>query len=71
MKGSVATAFAGVVVIAGSWLPLLIVTAHDRYAMPVGLGLVAFAGSFLGVVIIVIGVVRLLIQASCGSKARS
>jgi len=31
-----------------SWVPLWIVAARDPYAMPVGLGLFAFAGSFVG-----------------------
>ena len=71
MKGKLITVFVGVFIAAASWVPLLIVTAHDRYAMPVGLGLFAFAGSFVGGVIALVGVVRLVIHALRASKARS
>ena len=65
MKGKLITVFVGVFIVAVSWVPLLIVAARDRYAMPVGLGLLAFA------VIALVGVIRLVIHASSASKARS
>jgi len=65
MKGKLITVFLGVFIVAVSWVPLLIVAARDRYAMPVGLGLLAFA------VIALVGVIRLVIHASSASKARS
>jgi hypothetical protein len=71
MKGKLITVFAGVFIVAVSWVPLLIVAARDRYAMPVGLGLLAFAGSIVGGVIALVGVIRLVIHASNASKARS
>ena len=71
MKGKLITVFVGVFIVAVSWVPLLIVAARDRYAMPVGLGLLAFAGSFVGGVIALVGVIRLVIHASSASKARS
>ena len=65
MKGKLITVFLGVFIVAVSWVPLLIVAARDRYAMPIGLGLLAFA------VIALVGVIRLVIHASSASKARS
>jgi hypothetical protein len=69
MKGKLIAIFVGVSIAAGSWAPLLIVEARDRYAMPVGLGLFAIAGSFVGGVIALVGLIRLVIQASRASKA--
>jgi hypothetical protein len=71
VKGKLIAVFVGVSIAAGSWAPLLIVEARDRYAMPVGLGLFAIAGSFVGGVIALVGLIRLVIQASRASKARS
>jgi hypothetical protein len=62
MKAKLVTVFVGVFIAAASWLPLLIVEARDRYAMPVGLGLFAFAGSFVGGVIALVGAIRLVIH---------
>jgi hypothetical protein len=71
MKGKLITVFVGAFIVAVSWVPLLIVEAYDRYAMPVGLGLVALAGSFVGGVIALVGVIRLVIHASRASRPRS
>jgi hypothetical protein len=71
MKGKLIAIFLGLSIAAGSWAPLMIVEARDRYAMPVGLGLFAIAGSFIGGVIALVGLIRLVIQASRASKARS
>jgi hypothetical protein len=71
MKGKLIAIFLGLSLAAGSWAPLIIVEARDRYAMPVGLGLFAIAGSFIGGVIALVGLIRLVIQASRASKARS
>jgi len=60
----------GVLIAAGSWVPLLIVEAYDRYAMPVGLGLFALAGSLVGGVIALVGAIRLAIDALRAAKAR-
>jgi hypothetical protein len=68
MKANLITAFVGVFIAVASWVPLWIVEAYDRYAMPVGLGLFAFAGSLVGGVIAVVGIVRLLIHASRASR---
>ena len=68
MKGKLIAVFAGVFIAAASWAPLLIVEAHDRYAMPVGLGLFAFAASLVGGVIALVGLIRLVIHASRASK---
>jgi hypothetical protein len=69
VKGKLIAVFVGVFIAAGSWAPLLIVEAYDRYAMPVGLGLVAIAGSFVGGAIALVGIIRLVIQALRASKA--
>ncbi len=71
MKGKLITAVVGVCIAAASWAPLWIVEAYDRYAMPVGLGLFAIAGSLVGGVIALVGVVGLVIEAARASKARS
>jgi hypothetical protein len=71
MKGKLIAVFAGVFIVAASWVPLLIVEAYDRYAMPVGLGLFALAGSFVGGVIALVGAIRLVIHASRASRTRS
>jgi hypothetical protein len=71
MKGKLITIIVGVCIAAASWAPLWIVEAYDRYAMPVGLGLFAIAGSLVGGVIALVGFVRLAIEAARASKARS
>ena len=70
MKGKLIAVFVGVCIAGASWAPLWIVEAYDRYAMPVGLGLFAIAGSFVGGVIALVGVIRLVIDAARASKAR-
>jgi hypothetical protein len=68
MKGDLIAILVGVLIAVGSWVPLWMVEAYDRHAMPVGLGLFAFAASFVGAVIALVGLVRLVIQASRTSK---
>ena len=67
MKANLITIIVGALIAVVSWVPLWIVEAYDRHAMPVGLGLFAFAASFVGGVIALIGLVRLLINASRGA----
>jgi len=55
MKGKLITVFVGVFIVAVSWAALLVGAARDRYAMPFGLGLLAFAGSFVGGVTALVG----------------
>jgi hypothetical protein len=71
MKGKLITVFVGAFIVALAWVPLLIVEAYDRFAMPVGLGLLALAGSFVGGVIALVGLIRLVIHASRASRAQS
>ena len=71
MQGKLITALVGVCIAAASWAPLWIVEAYDRYAMPVGLGLFAIAGTLVGGVIALIGIVGLIMQAARASKSRS
>jgi len=71
MKAKLITAIVGVCIVPASWAPLWIVEAHDRYAMPVGLGLFAIAGSLVGGVIALVGIIGLIMQAARASKSRS
>jgi hypothetical protein len=71
MTGKLITIFVGVFIAAVSWVPLWIVEARDPHAMPVGLGLLTFAASFVGGVIALVGLVRLVIHASRASKTPS
>jgi hypothetical protein len=68
MKGELIAIIAGLLIAVVSWVPLWVVEAYDRYAMPVGLGLFAFAASFVGGVIALVGLIRLVIHASRASK---
>jgi hypothetical protein len=68
MKGKLISIFVGIFIAVVSWVPLWIVEAYDRYAMPVGLGLFAFAASFVGGVIALVGLIRLVIHASRASN---
>jgi hypothetical protein len=71
MKANLITAIVGICMVAASWAPLMIVEAYDRYAMPVGLGLFAVAGSLVGGVVALVGVIGLVVQAARASKSRS
>ena len=53
----------GLFIAMASWVPLWIVEARDPYSMPIGLGLFAVAGSVVGGVIALIGLVRLVRRA--------
>jgi hypothetical protein len=64
MTGKLITIFVGVFIAVVSWVPLYIVEARDPQAMPVGLGLLTFAVSFVGGMIALVGLVRLVIHAS-------
>jgi hypothetical protein len=64
MTGKLITILVGVFIAVVSWVPLYIVEARDPQAMPVGLGLLTFAVSFVGGVIALVGLVRLVIHAS-------
>jgi hypothetical protein len=64
VKANLISIFAGIFIAVVSWVPLWIVEAYDRYAMPVGLGLFALAASFVGGVIALVGLIRLVIHAS-------
>jgi hypothetical protein len=68
MKGKLISIFVGIFIAVVSWVPLWIVEAYDRYAMPVGLGLFAFAASFVGGVIALVGLIRLVVHASRASN---
>ncbi len=71
MTGKLITIFVGAFIAVVSWVPLWIVEARDPQAMPVGLGLLTFAVSFVGGVIALVGLVRLVIHAARASKTPS
>jgi hypothetical protein len=62
--GNLITIFVGAFIAVVSWVPLWIVEARDPQAMPVALGLFTFAISIVGGVIALVGLIRLVIQAS-------
>ena len=64
MRGKLITTLVGIFIAIVSWVPLWIVEARDPYGMPVGLGLLTFATSFVGGVIALVGLVRLVIHVS-------
>jgi hypothetical protein len=68
MKGNLISIFVGIFIAVVSWVPLWIVEAYDRYAMPVGLGLFAFAATFIGGTIALVGLIRLVIHSSRASN---
>jgi hypothetical protein len=68
MNGKLIPVAIGSCIAIASWVPLWIVEAYDRYAMPVGLGLFAFAGSLIGGLIALVALVRLAIHAVRSSK---
>jgi hypothetical protein len=68
MKGNLISIFVGIFIAVVSWVPLWIVEAYDRYAMPVGLGLFAFAATFVGGIIALVGLIRLVINSSRASN---
>jgi len=60
---------AGVLILVLSWVPLLfagVVLGHDN---PVGLGLLAWAGSVLGLVLLAIGLVVAVVRRLAGKRA--
>jgi ribose/xylose/arabinose/galactoside ABC-type transport system permease subunit len=71
MKGKLIAILVGVFIAVAAWVPLWIVEARDPHAMPVGLGLLAFAASVIGGVIALVGFIRLVIHAARDSKTPS
>jgi hypothetical protein len=59
----------GLLIAVASWVPLWVVEATDPYAMPVVLGLFAFVGSFVGGVIALVGMVRLVMRLTRNASA--
>ncbi len=71
VKTKLTTIFVGVFIAVVAWMPLWIVEARDPYAMPVGLGLLTFAASVVGVVIALVGLIKLVIHAARNPKTPS
>jgi hypothetical protein len=61
---------AGLAIAVLSWLPLLVIGTLDPTANPVGAGLLAWAGSLLGVVIAAVGLIRSLLRLVSGPASR-
>jgi hypothetical protein len=70
MKANLITIFVGLLIAIVSWVPLWIIQARDPQSIPFTLGLVTFAVSFVGDLIALVGVIRLLIYAVRASKTR-
>jgi hypothetical protein len=71
MKEKLIAIVVGAFIAVALWVPLWIVEARDPQAMPVGLGLVALAASFIGGVIALVALIQLLIYAARASKKPS
>lgn len=52
----------GALILLGSWLPLFAVGFMDPASNPIGLGLLAMAGSAVGAVVIVLGLLASLVR---------
>jgi hypothetical protein len=52
----------GALILVGSWVPLFAVGFMDPASNPIGLGLLAMAGSAAGTVLIVLGLLASLIR---------
>jgi hypothetical protein len=61
---------AGLAIAVLSWLPLLVIGTLDPTVNPVGAGLLAWAGSLLGVVIAAVGLIRSLLRLVSGPASR-
>lgn len=52
----------GIVILVGSWAPLVAVGLTDPASNPIGLGLLAMGGSLAGVALIVVGLLSTLFR---------
>jgi len=64
MKTKLIMLLAGGFIAFGSWVPLWIVEARDPRSIPFELGLLTFAISFVGAVVALVGLIRLVIHAA-------
>ena len=64
MTGKLITILVGAFIAVVSWVPLWIVEARDPQAMPVRLGILTLIVSFVGGVIALVGLARLVIHIS-------
>lgn len=53
----------GVLILAGAWLPLVAVSLVDPTSNPIGLGLLGMAGSLVGGVLFVLGLLGSFFRA--------
>jgi hypothetical protein len=54
----------GLSVLVASWVPLCVVAFLHPNSNPIGLGLLAWAGSLVGIIVAAIGVLRRTIRAA-------
>jgi hypothetical protein len=52
----------GLLILVASWVPLLVIGLLDPSSNPIGLGLLAWAGSLVGIGIVLIGLIRRAIR---------
>jgi len=59
----------GPLILVASWVPLLVIGLLDPSSNPVGLGLLAWGGSLVGIIVAAIGLVRWAIRAARNSPS--
>jgi len=70
MKGKLIAIFVGLFIAIMSLVPLWIIEARDPYSIPFVLGLFTFAASFIGGMIALVGLIRLVIHASRAARSK-
>jgi hypothetical protein len=58
----------GLLILVASWVPLLVVGILHPDSNPIGLGLLAWGGSLVGIIVVAIGVLRWTIRAARSSR---
>jgi hypothetical protein len=71
MKRYLTTIFVSAFIAFAAWVPLWIVERNDPHAMPVGLGLLTFAVSFVSGAVAFVALIKLLIFAARSAKKPS
>jgi hypothetical protein len=59
----------GLLILVASWVPLLVVGLLDPNSNPIGLGLLAWGGSLVGIVVAAVGLVLRAIRAAGGGRS--
>ena len=58
----------GLLLLVASWVPLLVVGFLNPKSNPIGLGLLAWAGSVVGIVVAAVGLVLLAVRRFSGAR---